>query len=179
MQDADDILILKEFQEESTGLTTQLLDNLEKIEGDFSKVQELEQYGQIVDRIMGGAKSMAMGLSSQARIQLITVIGDYSGLCKAVSYKASQITENENFFDVCVAILLDATEMLVTLISNVTAEKPLDIKDVVTKTFLDRLKWASAQFPKNTRESVAVKPEDKKKMNQNEIDDLLSKLGLG
>ena len=78
--------ILIEFREESKALNDKLLEILEKCEGDFTQAQSLEEYGNTVDRVMGGAKSLAMQFSKPGH--LTQVLGDYAAICKAVSYKA-------------------------------------------------------------------------------------------
>lgn len=171
-----DIEILKDFQQESKSLIQQMLDILEKIEGDFSQVKKLEEYGQTVDRIMGGAKSLGMSVSNPDHF--VHKVGDYSALCKAVGYKASQIRDNPQFYDICVALLLDATELLQEMIDSMIQERPREIKKLISQTFLDRLRWVSSQFSAEVRASVEVKADQPKRMNQSEIDDLLKKLGL-
>lgn len=172
-----DVEILKEFQLESQALTEQMLEILESIEGDFSQVKRLEEYGQTVDRIMGGAKSLAMSTTNAEHA--IHKIGDYSALCKAVGYKASQIKNNSGFYDICVALLLDATELLEEMINSITENKPKEVKQLLSKTFLDRLRWVSNQFSAEYRASVEVKENNApKKLGQSEIDDILAKLGL-
>lgn len=167
-----DIEILKDFQTESKDLIDQLNFILEQCEGDFGQVKSLEQYGQIVDRIMGGAKSVGMGITDDSHF--IHKIADYSALCKAVSYKASQIKDNPSFYDIAVALLLDATEMLDEMVQKVDQAKPSDFKELFSQTFLDRLRWISDQFGKNIRASVSAAGA----MNQNDIDALMKKLGM-
>ncbi len=171
-----DIEILKEFQTESKDLINQMMDILELCEQANAQEQSLEQYGQLVDRIMGGAKSLALQVQKD---HLIHKIGDYAAICKAVGYKASQLKNNHQFFEICVALLLDATEMLILMIDSITIATKVEIKDLLSKTFLDRLRWVSDQFGTEYRASVDVKKgQEAKKMDQSEIDDLLKKLGL-
>lgn len=167
--------ILKDFLIESKGLIEQMQEILEKCESDFSQAKSLEQYGQNVDRIMGAAKSLAMGADKN---HMIHKIGDYSQICKAVSYKASQIRDNEQFYQICVALLLDGTEVLEHLIVQMGQKEPKEFKELFSKTFLERLKWVSAQFSSEYRSSVDIHKGQKTKLNQGEIDDLLKKLGL-
>jgi hypothetical protein len=168
--------ILKDFREESKTLLKELVEILDGVEDHFELVKDLESYGQTVDRIMGGAKSLALTFPPE---HFIHQIGDYSALCKAVSYKASQIEKNENFFNVCVALLMDATEVLEAMILNLGSGAPLAMSQMFSNTFLDRLKWISNQFAQDVRSSVGSTGTDAaKKMSQNEIDDLMKKLGL-
>lgn len=173
---SDDISILKDFYDESKSLVEELVEILDLCEGDFGRVKDLEKYGQTVDRIMGGAQSLAMASDKpSSRIQLI---GDYSAICKAVGYKASQIRDNEQFFNICVALLQDATEFLEELIQNLLEPEDIDIKDLLNQAFLDRLKWVSDKFGKEYHASVKVESGKQVSLGQDEIDALLKKLGL-
>ena len=167
--------ILEEFYNESKLLMEKMVQILECCEGEPSQVKGLEDYGQTVDRIMGGAKSLAL-LAEPGHI--IHKIADYAAICKAVGYKSSQIEDNDQFYDICVALLLDGTEVLNTMIENVHENK-LTVAELFTQTFLERLRWVSSVFSSEIRASVDVNKGNKKAgMKQNEIDDLLKKLGL-
>lgn len=165
--------IVKEFVSESKNLIHLALELLESIEGDFSQVAKLEEYGNNVDRIMGGAKSLAVLAPPQ---HALFMISDYAALLKAVGYKASQIRQNEKFFDICVALLLDATEMLDALLDKIDLDTPT-LKKTMPQAFIERVRWVSSQFSAEYRESVDAGAPTKK-MNQFEIDDLMKKLGL-
>ncbi|WP_374080175.1 hypothetical protein [Bdellovibrio bacteriovorus] len=158
---------------ESKSLIEELIDLLESIEGDFSQVQKLADYGNNVDRIMGGAKSLAMMVPPDHALHMIS---DYAALCKAVGYKASQITDNEQFYDVCVALLLDATETLSALLNNIHKDGKL-LKETIPQAFIERLRWVSNQFSEAYSMSVGTGTAPQK-LKQSEIDDLLKKLGL-
>ncbi|HEY8270141.1 MAG TPA: hypothetical protein VIG33_04585 [Pseudobdellovibrionaceae bacterium] len=160
---------------ESKAIILDLIGLLEDIEGDFSKVSQLEEYGQKVDRIMGGAKSLALLVSLEHPLHMVA---DYADLCKAVGYKASQIKGNPQFYDICVALLLDATETLNDWIEGLGKDTTEDLKSSFSKMFLERLRWVSSQFSADVRASVDAQS-GAKKMAQNEIDDLLRKLGVG
>lgn len=172
--------ILEDFKTESKGLITELLDLLEEADGDPTQYEKLERYGQTVDRIMGGVKSLATNFAEDFPAgHMIHQMGDYAALCKAVGYKASQIQENEQFFNVCVAFLLDATEMLSQMVARLGSEEVKNLSHLLNKTFLDRLRWINAQFKGDVRATVAsTNAPVAKKMNQTEIDDLLRKLGV-
>ena len=141
--------LLSEFQSESKSLIGQLIELLEEIESDYSQHKRLENYGQIVDRIMGAAKSLEiLAIGPKAKLDLI---GNYSEIGKTVAYKASQVHDNPNLFTLVVAFLMDATEMLKGLIDSLADTAPMDIKSVTSKTFLDRLYWLSQQFGEGLR----------------------------
>jgi chemotaxis protein histidine kinase CheA len=172
--------ILEDFQGESKGLVEEMMGLLEEADGEPSQYPKLEHYGQIVDRIMGGAKSLATNFASDFPPgHLIHQMGDYAALCKAVGYKASQVHDNEQFFNVSVAFLLDATDMLHQMVDLLTSEQSHSVSTLLNKTFLDRLKWINAQFKGDLRATVASKQDAPKKMSQTDIDDLLKKLGIG
>lgn len=169
--------ILKDFQVESKSLIVQMTEILERVEGDMSLARSLEDYGLYVDRIMGGAKSIAIAIPESDHI--IHKVADYAAVCKAVGYKSSQVTDNEAFFDVCVALLMDATEALDHMIDTLLGESGTSVTKLISQHLIDRLKWISAKFGTEYRSSVAVEKADKKvKMGQGDIDDLLKKLGI-
>lgn len=165
--------IVEDFVGESKSLIEDLVDLLESIEGDFSQVKKLADYGNNVDRIMGGAKSLALMAPPDHALHMIA---DYSDLCKAVGYKASQITDNEQFYDICVAILLDATETLRSLINNIH-QSTAALKQTIPTAFIERLRWVSQQFNESYSMSVEAGGAAAK-MKQTDIDDLLKRLGL-
>ncbi|MGZ3772198.1 MAG: hypothetical protein ACXVCN_00710 [Bdellovibrio sp.] len=165
--------IVEDFVGESKILIEEMKDLLESIEGDYTQVYKLADYGNSVDRIMGGAKNLALMVAGDHALHMIS---DYSALCKAVGYKASQIKNNEQFFDICVALLLDATETLEALIENIEKEGTI-LRDTIPGAFIERLRWVSNQFTDEYNASVGAGAAPQK-MQQSEIDDLLKKLGL-
>lgn len=165
--------IVEDFVTESKSLIEELIDLLESIEGDFSQIHKLAEYGNNVDRIMGGAKSLALMVPPDHALHMIS---DYAALCKAVGYKASQIKDNEQFFAVCVALLLDATETLNMLLDSIDKEGAV-LRETIPQAFIDRLRWVSHQFTEAYSMSVGTGAAPQK-MKQTEIDELLQKLGL-
>jgi hypothetical protein len=172
--------ILEDFKKESKNLLKEMDEILEKLESNFALVLDLESYGQTVDRMMGGAKSLATNFPEEFPPEhLIHQFGDYAAVCKAVGYKASQIKNNEQFFYICIALLQDATDTLGVMLEVLGTAEAQPISKILTKTFLDRLKWVSNQFGTEIRASVSATPiERTPKMSQGEIDDLLKKLGI-
>ena len=94
--------LMKEIVDEFCNETSDLLDLLEKslslIEEDTSNLKELEKFGQVIDRIMGAAKSIGA-----------TEMATFCELGKAIGYKSSQINEKA-LIEVVVAVLFDALE---------------------------------------------------------------------
>ena len=166
--------ILNEFVIESKTIIKMSTDLLEKVEGEMAQAQKLQDYGNYVDRIMGGAKSIAMMTTPGHAVNLVS---DYAALCKAVGYKASQINNNEQFYDICVALLQDATENLESLLENLD-KSPEELKATISSTFLDRLRWVSNKFSSEYRSSVGSADSGGKSLEQNEIDNLMKKMGF-
>lgn len=167
--------ILKEFQLESKELIVQMIEILERVESDPSQLRELETFGQIVDRIMGGAKVLALEYPPSHPVH---AIGNFSELCKLVGYKASQVTNNQHLITVVIAFLLDASETLHDLNEEIVAPAPKKISELLTATFLDRLQWVAKKFDENLRATVAVTKESAKS-TQDDIDALLKQMGVG
>jgi hypothetical protein len=165
-----DKTILDDFEQESLSLVDQCLELLETIEQDPSEVEKLSEFANLIDRVMGGAKSLALSANSEHALHLI---GDYCAICKSVGYQGAQIQNNDQLFFITTALLLDAVEMVKTLFSQMALSRT-ELKKIFTTTFLDRLKWISFQFDEMKKKSQA-QPD---KMQQNEIDELLKKLGL-
>lgn len=161
--------ILKEFQDESKVYVAELADILEEVEENIENNQKLEKFGQVVDRIMGAAKTLEGAYQDES----LKHISSYSELCKLIGYKASQLKNQPEFCAVVVAFLLDATEMLDELIENVGSAKKTS--QVLTATFLSRLQMISGRFDSSLRGSVGV---EDKASTQSEIDELLKKMGL-
>lgn len=166
--------IVQDFVDESKSLIEDLILLLESLEGHFKRVQELEDYGNRIDRIMGGAKSLALLADQNHPLHLVA---DYTALCKAVGYKASQIKDNEKFFDICVALLLDATETLDQMLGHMD-QSAEELKKSLSHTFLERVRWVSQQFSDEFRGSVDAQNKESQKMSQDDIDELMKKLGL-
>lgn len=173
--------ILKEFAVESKELIQEMVDILELVEVQPDKYTELEKYGQVVDRIMGGAKVLAL---DHPPAHMIHTIGNFAELCKLIGYKASQIGSNAQFLTIVVAFLMDATETLQDLNSGLEGGQTKPINELVTQTFLERLRWLAGQFDKNLRASVATGTENKagdaqlEASTQADIDSLLKQMGL-
>lgn len=166
--------IVVEFKEESKKLVEEMTEILEEVDGQYIHRFMLENFGQLVDRIMGGAKNLALVVEKPDNI---AKIGKYAELCKLVGYKSSQV-ENEQLFTISVALLLDATEMLQEMINNLETDKEVDVKGLLNNTFLDRLSWIATKFDEGLRASVAVKQGKAPGKSQDQIDALLKQLGI-
>ncbi len=164
-----DKTILDDFTKESLILIDECLDLLESIEEDPSEVGKLSDFANRIDRVMGGAKSLALLVSNEHPLHLI---GDYCAICKSVGYQGAQIQNNDQLYNVVVALLLDAVEMTKDLFSEMD-KTATELKKKFSTTFLERLKWISFQY-----DELEKKRSGGEKLQQNEIDELLAKLGL-
>lgn len=150
--------IIQEFVSESKDIVRHCLEILEELEGHPDLASRLEAYGNNIDRIMGGAQTIALDVS---RTHFLNLVSEYSAICKAVGYKTAQIKNDPAFFDVCIALLIDATEMLSVMLdkSNLKIES---LKEVIPEEFIGRLNWALSQFKDDLRATVDIKPQKKK-----------------
>ena len=163
-----DVEIIRDFVSESKNIVTEGLTLLESIEGNFSQVSLLETYGNSLDRIMGGAKTLSLDQSEE---NVLSIISDYAAVCKNVGYKAAQIKDNEAFYDICVGFLIDASEMLIRILDQ--AELPLiEVKKSISDEFITRLKWVLSQFGDNVRSTVATTPS----LSKADVDALLNRI---
>lgn len=147
--------ILKEFGAESTNLIAQLNEILEQLEENATQSGLFEEFGQVVDRMMGTASTLSIDFDPGHPLH---TIAKYCELCKIISYKSSQITNQPQLLTVVVALLLDATETLEKLVTAAVNQSQESLQDLVTKTFLERLHWIAGRFDKNLRATVGSTP---------------------
>ena len=165
--------MLKDFQHESQIVISGMLDILDQCEGRMENANRLEDYGQMVDRIMGGARTLATIVGDPHGT--LMPLGDYTAILKALGYRSAQIQADSQLYSLCVAVLQDATECLKDLVEHLF-DPVLKVKDAVPATLIDRVKWVSGQFSqlgKGQKQQLKAQ-----RMNQAEIDHLLRKLGL-
>jgi chemotaxis protein histidine kinase CheA len=154
--------IVIDFCDESDALFDQLETHLSNLEENPKNSRELELFGQIIDRIMGAAKSL--GASDVAQ---------FCELGKLIGYKSSQINDIP-LIEVVVAVLFDAVHMLRKMIQALRDGNNDCMNKLNTKAFGTRLTWLSNKFKDIERSSCAVNGN----LEQNSIDDLMKSLGL-
>lgn len=160
LQDPSMKEIIDDFCDESLSLFEQLDEHLEAIEDDLTQTQELEKFGQVIDRIMGAAKSIG---AEQTAL--------FCEMGKVIGYKSSQI-KDERLLEVVVAILFDSVELLKKMIHSLKDEKKEDLNSINTKAFATRLQWLADKFKDIKRSSIAIENEEKS------IDSYIEELGL-
>lgn len=156
--------IIIDFCDEAEQLFDQLQKSLEILEENPSNTPELEKFGQIIDRIMGAAKSIGA-----------TEIATFCELGKVIGYKSSQVSDIP-LIEVVVAVLFDSLELLRKMVIALKIGNDKVMGQLNTKAFVTRLNWLSDKFKAIERASVAI--DKKNNLSQNSIDELMKSLGL-
>lgn len=157
--------IVDDFCSEADSLFDQLEASLTIIEEDPSNTKELEKFGQVIDRIMGAAKSI--GASE---------IATFCELGKVIGYKSSQVRDIP-LIEVVVAILFDSLHMLRKMNQSLRDGNEKCMGKLNTKAFVTRLNWLSEKFKDIERASCAIENRPNN-LSQTSIDDLMKSLGL-
>lgn len=152
--------IVDEFVVESLGLCEELEGYIEEMDDNLENSAAFENFGQVIDRIMGAAKSF-----QAERTSALCELG------KTIGYKASQ-TDSIQLREITVGCLEDLLEMLEGILKSIEKGVGEEIQKTNVEKFVERLKWLDTKFVGITRSSVAVNE------SQESIDDLLGKLGL-
>jgi len=162
--------IVEDFCQEANDLFADLETSLDEFEDDPSSAKSLETFGQVIDRIMGAAKSIGAH-----------DIAMFCELGKIIGYKSSQ-TKDPALLSVVIAVLFDAVDLLKKMVAKIqSGEKDSKLEGLSTEAFGSRLKWLSDKFKDIERASCTMEnsdPEDEKELDQNSIDDLMASLGL-
>lgn len=153
--------VIDEFTVENKKLIEEMENLLENFEdNNFSPASDLEKFGQIIDRIMGAAKSL--GLDEMGKI---------CELGKAIGYKSGQV-EDIKLLEIVCAILFDAIDLLKNMNSTLIKKDESSFKSINTAPFLSRLSWLVEKFKDIKRSSCEVI--DEEIMEQDEIDQLIA-----
>ncbi len=171
LTDPDMKEIVDEFCDESSGLLAGLESLLEEMEDDGPDSKKLENFGQMIDRIMGAAKSLGAN-----------EVGTFCELGKIIGYKSSQVSDNAPLLEVVVAILFDAVDILNLMIENIKKGEGQSLNSINTEKFIERMKWLSDKFKDIERSSVVIKDSGnsklKDKLDNDDIDKLLNRLNM-
>ncbi len=163
---------MNEFRGRAQPLLVQIRLILEKTEGSLHEAPNLKEFARIIDLIFQSSRTLGQSIDTVQHP--IHRIRDYAMLCRAVSLQTAEIIENAALFDTAVALLMDATDVLAEMIcTEPTVEDPVKVH--LNQKLVERLQWLSYQFR-------GMIPDQKitaeKKLNQDDIDDLLKKLGV-
>lgn len=151
--------IVDAFCEECRELIPELEEILETVEEDPTQAKNLEKFGQIIDRMMGAAKSLGSD-----RIALFCEMG------KTIGYKAGQVNDNA-LIEVVVAILFDSLSLLDKMLLSLEKGEGEGLANINTDAFVTRLNWLAQKFTHVSRSSVAI--DDEKS-----IEEYIKQLGL-
>lgn len=165
LNDPDMAEIVDDFTKESAEIFDELEDLLDDYE-DNPEPGKLEKFGQVIDRVMGAAKSVDANL-----------MGSYCELGKTISYKASQ-SMDQKLLDIVTAVLFDTVEICKSMNQNILKNKEETVSGINLDAFGSRLHWLADKFKNIQRSSVAIDTEEKHLKDQKSIDDLLADLGL-
>jgi chemotaxis protein histidine kinase CheA len=165
LNDPDMRDLVLDFCDESVAFLQELEETLEVLEDDVTATENLEKFGQIIDRIMGAAKSIGAN-----------DIATFCELGKVIGYKSSQV-EDKALLEVVVAILFDTVYLLNKMFKDLQDNKTTEMKNLSSKGFVSRLNWLSDKFKNIKRASVGFAGEDEN-LEQASIDDLMASLGL-
>lgn len=164
--------IIDDFCLESRDLLRQIEEALEAYEEDLNRYDKLEEFGQIIDRIMGTAKNLDLD-----QLGIICELG------KVIGYKASQSKEPRINTIVC-GVLFDTCDLLNVVFDDLQ-DGTSKVKEFNVEAFITRLRWLSDKFKHIERGSVDVAKGEKveenpgeMKMDQASIDALLNSLDL-
>ncbi|MDA8793635.1 hypothetical protein N9N67_10320 [Bacteriovoracaceae bacterium] len=136
--------VIVDFCTESARFYEEMEDILDDLEDNPTNNELLEKFGQTIDRIMGAAKS----------IDAVTT-GKYCELGKIISYKASQI-DDEDLCNIIVAVLFDTVDILKELNESILTKGEETIKFVNLGAFGKRLHWLADKLKHIGRASVAI-----------------------
>ncbi len=156
--------IVEDFCQEADSLFNFLEKSLELLEENPVNSKELEKFGQIIDRIMGAAKSIGA-----------TEIATFCELGKVIGYKSSQI-KDVRLIEVVVAVLFDSLHMLRKMNQSLREGSDKSMNKLNTKAFVTRLNWLSEKFKDIERASCAI--DANATLSQTSIDELMKSLGL-
>jgi chemotaxis protein histidine kinase CheA len=136
--------IVLTFCQESEELIKQLNSILE----DFEKAYDakyLENFGQIIDRMMGAAQSLGA-----------MEIGKFCEMGKIIGYKASQASDPQ-LLELAAPILMDAVELVDNMVALLKRGERTTKENLPIDAFSSRLKWYLEKFSDIERASVAIK----------------------
>ncbi len=165
LQDPDMAEIVEDFCKESESIYENLEEMLDEYE-ESRDSKKLEEFGQVIDRVMGAAKSVDAEQT-----------GMYCELGKTISYKASQ-SMDKALLEIVVAVLWDTVEILQIMNKSILTLKEEKVSGINLEAFGSRLRWLADKFKDIQRSSVAINTEGNNLGDQKSIDDLLADLGL-
>lgn len=133
--------LIRGFCEETDSLINELIQITQVFE-DTKDSTLLEEFGQVIDRIMGAAYTLELD-----------EIGRFCELGKKIGYKASQ-SKNPKLMELAGPILADAAEILNAMIKDLLNEKSENPHRQQLEAFKSRLKWFLEKFQDIQRDTT-------------------------
>ena len=163
----EDFDIIQHFQVEAYKLFDELDDLVEDLEEhDAYPIEELEDFAQKIDRIMGSAETIHANDPEVAFVDSIAII---CRLCKKIGYSAKN-NPNAALLPIYSAFWADCLEVLGELTKSIKSPQNLaDQTAYFTRTLQKRLEWLLEKLKSENPEEEVV--------NQADIDALLKSLG--
>ena len=137
--------IIDDFVSESESLLKELNAVLEQVEDDPSDGKKLEEFGQVIDRMMGAAQTMGF-----EKIGYICQMG------KLIGYKAGQHNK-EAMTEMTSGVLFDLLDLLENLLAEIKDGKESTYD---SSAFISRLEWLAGKFGHIKRASCSFDGED-------------------
>lgn len=167
----EDFDIIQHFQDEAYRLYEELDEIVEELEDhDEYPIDQLEDFAQKIDRIMGSAETIHANDPEIAFVDSIAII---CRLCKQIGYNAKNFQKPE-LLPIYSAFWADCLEVLESLTKAI--QEPHKLEDQMayfTRTLEKRLQWLLDKLKES-------QPEDDSKqvVDQADIDALLKSLGV-
>ncbi len=149
LDDPDMKEIVIEFCDESDELLETMRDLLEEFEDDSSQSKLLEEFGQMVDRIMGAAETLGA-----------EQVGHLCHMGKIIGYKSSQ-ADQVSVQEVAGGVLLDLCDFLEVLLTDIRESKTSHSLNY--NAFTKRLSWLADKLKHIDRSSCSFDEEKEKK----------------
>lgn len=164
----EDFDIIQHFQDEAYRLYEELDDLVEELEDhDEYPIEELEDFAQKIDRIMGSAETIHANDPEIAFVDSIAII---CRLCKKIGYSAKN-NQKQALLPIYSAFWADCLEVLNELTKSIREPHKLaDQTAFFTRTLQKRLEWLLEKLRKESPEEEVV--------DQADIDALLKSLGV-
>lgn len=164
--------IVDDFRAETNALISELYDIVENLEsyteGSPYPQQDLADFSQKIDRIMGAAQTLSTLDESH---QGLKRIGKISELCKGLGYSAAQ-NENSKSIPIFAAFWADTLELIEKLVETLDDAEKSDLAFREMSALLQkRLEWLTTKIKKGKAFGVSESASDSESNLSNEMED--------
>ena len=137
--------ILEEFDAESKTIVQEALSILNTVLENLDQFRDLSKYSNAIDRIMGGAATVAIEYRADHPLHLVK---EYTLVCKVLSLQLAESDSNRELLKSCVALLVEATKIVEKLLKSLHLSAT-EISSVIPQNFIFNLSKISDQFKKS------------------------------